>query len=84
MTPIGDHSSRSDDLVERNRALIEAAESSDVYERLRAASERIRVAMNDLTECTRGGNRHLYQRDYVLGIFPVGRPYCVWCGDVIR
>lgn len=30
-------------------------------------------------ECYRLG-RHFFVRDYRLGLFPVGKPYCMWCG----
>lgn len=31
------------------------------------------------SECARLG-RHFFVRDYILGLFPKGRPYCMWCG----
>lgn len=33
--------------------------------------------------CERVGH-HFFQRDYVLGVLPVGRPYCLWCGAESR
>lgn len=29
--------------------------------------------------CERLG-KHLFRRDYTLGVFPYGEPYCMYCG----
>lgn len=41
--------------------------------------EEVGKLMRGWFTCERLGG-HLFKRDYVLGIFPVGHPYCIRCG----
>lgn len=66
---------RSQELIASNRELLAK------IERERPERDRkIREALGALkSPCARG--QHFFRRDTFLG-WPVGRPYCMWCGVV--